>query len=411
MKVAVLSAIPVFPEGEGHRSRILALTRAVRALGYDLHFILVPSPFPGECDLPAHRDEFGPDRFTALERHEAAASRRTARNFLQTIPFRLRRKFSHKLNLSSKHYSELDELYKEGNLAELARLNTAHSFDIVIVEYVFYSHLLAAFPPQVTKIIDTHDSFADRHKPYLKRGMTEGYWISLAPKDELRGLRRADAVLAIQHEEAAKFSTKLAGQRSRPTIHVVSHVLDISDPVQEYSSKNAIFLGSSNPSNVFSVTSFIENIAPIILERLPDFKLLLAGSICGSIEDHPVVEKLGMVASLREAFTQAPVSINPTLMGTGINIKLLDAMAAGVPTVSTETGARGLPEDYRDAVIVVNDDDNEGFAAAVISLISSETLRTEMGQRAYLSAARWNETQNGALSQALAGTPEVRGPS
>lgn len=402
MKVAILSAIPLFPEGEGHRSRILALTRAVRALGHDLHFILVPSPFPGSCDLQAHRDEFEAGRFVALDREvETTTYPGLVHSLLHRLPFRIRRKISHKFNLSSKYYDELDGLYSQEYISRISEINKSESFDVVIVEYVFYSYLLESFPDDVLKIIDTHDSFADRHKPYIARGMSESYWISLAPEDELRGLRRADAILAIQHEEARKFSSKLTGRRSAPAVYVVSHVLDVSNPIKDYSPNKVVFLGSNNPSNVFSVNSFIKNVVPLIVCRIPDFKLVLAGSICESIADHPAIDKIGMVASVRDAFEKAPASINPTLMGTGINIKLLDAMAAGVSTVSTSTGVRGLPEDYRDSVVVAADEDYEAFADAVVAMVSREDLRAEMGRRAYMSAVRWNEVQSHALSVAL----------
>jgi glycosyltransferase involved in cell wall biosynthesis len=38
----------------------------------------------------------------------------------------------------------------------------------------------------------------------------------------------------------------------------------------------------------------------------------------------------------------ADVALNPMRSGTGTNLKMLDYMAAGVPVISTEFGARGL---------------------------------------------------------------------
>ncbi len=79
----------------------------------------------------------------------------------------------------------------------------------------------------------------------------------------------------------------------------------------------------------------------------------MAGRICEWLPDTPHVTKLGFVGDLKNVFEAAPLAINPVLLGSGINIKLLEAMAAALPTVSTVTGARGLPEAFSGGVVVV----------------------------------------------------------
>lgn len=113
------------------------------------------------------------------------------------------------------------------------------------------------------------------------------------------------------------------------------------------------------------------------------------------------VLKLGRVDNLKDAFTRAPLSINPITLGTGINIKLLDALAAGVPTVSTQTGVRGLSEQYRGGVVVVEDEDHQAFANAIVWLSSSREQRQELGNRAFGDAAEWNRRQMAVLGNIL----------
>lgn len=103
-----------------------------------------------------------------------------------------------------------------------------------------------------------------------------------------------------------------------------------------------MFLGSGNDANIISLKGFLRNIMPLVRAARPDIRLVLAGGICGKIEDEEGILKLGRVDDVKDAFTRAPLSINPITLGTGINIKLLDALAAGVPTISTRTGARGF---------------------------------------------------------------------
>jgi glycosyltransferase involved in cell wall biosynthesis len=136
---------------------------------------------------------------------------------------------------------------------------------------------------------------------------------------------------------------------------------------------------------------------------LPDFRLVLAGSVCEAVEDHPAIEKLGRVERVIDAFERAPLLINPMVVGTGINIKILDALAAGVATVSTETGARGLPADFRGGMLLAPDRDYAAFAAHVVALMEDASRREMLGRRAREDAIRWNQRQNDALARVLRG--------
>lgn len=399
MKIVLASGIPIFPAHEGNRSRILALTRAIRALGHDLWFVLLPAGISPAYDRQAHVEEFGSDRLVELP-EEGFATR--LRRFILWLPFRLRRKIARKLKLPVGYYSALDEHYRPGWSEGLGKLHRQHHFDAAVVEYVFHSAAFDAFPPDVRKVLDTHDAFTDRHQSYVARGIAHDYWISLKQEDERRGFRRADVILAIQDEEAAVFRDQLGQDRGNPEIAVVNHFLDLSDgPVASYAPRRALFLASHNTANTLSANIFVDSILPLILARIPDFKLVLAGSICGMVEDNPAVIKLGRVERLLDAFEAAPLLVNPMQVGTGINIKILDALAAGVPTVSTDTGARGLPEEIRSNIMIVPEQDFGAFADRVVELMEDEALRRSLGLKARASAVLWNERQRTALQGAL----------
>lgn len=397
MKVVLISGIPILPAHEGNRSRILALSRAIRDLGHDLWVVVMPSGLSIPNDRAAHVAEFGADRFLEIPPENPIA------RFIRRFPFRLRRKLGHILRLPGRFYGTLDGLYERSWSAPLARLHRQHGFDAVMVEYVIHSAALDVVPGNVRKIIDTHDSFADRHKPYVAKGLYD-YFYSLRPEDEARGFRRADAIIAIQQEEAEAFSRQLGGDPDNPKVAVVNHFLDLSaPPVSDHSPCRALFLASRNPANTLSAQNFVAHVLPLVLERLPQFRLVLAGMICEVVDDHPAVIKLGRVEHLSDAFVQAPLLVNPMLVGTGINIKILDAMAAGVPVVSTDTGARGLPEEFRSSVLTVPEKDHAALAAQLVSLLQDESLRRELGTKARHNALRWNELQHKELRTALQG--------
>lgn len=401
MKIAIVSMTPAFPALSGNCVRILQLCRALKALGHELTFIHVSSRLDRQRpDHGAHAAFFGPGRYLALDN-----GGRLSRGL-----FRLRyksrdavQKTRRKLGLDHGHYSSLDQHWRSAWSRQLRRLDG--EFDLVIAEYVFNSRALDAFGAGTRKWIDTHDSFADRHRPFVAQGFDKGYWISLTPQAECTGFRRAGTVIAIQPEEARRFAEQLARQVQdgpAPRIAVVSHMLDATTPLADLGTDHAAtYVGTNMLSNQISLREFLDHVLPRITAQLPGFRLKLVGSICRWAPDHPAVDKLGFVDELADAFACAPVSINPTLAGTGINIKLLDALRLGVPTVSTTTGVRGLPADYRNGVVVVPDHDHAAFADEIVRLCCNATLRGTLGQAAHADALRWNQAQMHALQRCL----------
>lgn len=391
MKVAILSSFPVFPTNEGARSRILNLARAVKCLGHEVWFVYLPTWSLAEIDRTTHEQEFGSDRFLSLKGKVSHST--------MPVTFRLRRKIQKLLGADAGNYNHLDEFYCPTWQNELRTLKDLHRFDAVIVEYVLHSKCLTAFPETVVKILDAHDSFADRHKAFKNAVNPLGYWYSLPTAQQNIGFRRADILLAIQEGEARNFAQSLG--RGQPQVATVGHLLDTTRRVTSYASPEVVFLGSGNDANVDAVRHFLTRIYPLIRERVPAFRLTLAGGICDRVPDHPGLTKSGTFDNVRDVFERAPLAISPMLVGTGMAIKLLEAMATGAASISTQTGARGLPEAHRQGIRVLDDHDYVGFANAILELSASEADRRRLGQAGHQAAIRWNHMQIQELERVL----------
>lgn len=393
MKVVLVTSFPAFPTTAGNRSRIRQLAQAIRQLGHDLVFVLLESKWE-EVDGAAHEAAFGAGNFIHIRKKYWLCK------WAQELAIGAAKRILQRFGVDAAYYSGLDRFRDRHFTAELRRLDVRP--DAVLVEYVLDSWAFDAFPDPVRRILDAHDAFADRHRAYIAQGIGN-YWVSLRPEAENAGLRRADAVLAIQREEALRFRGQLAtpGHAGNPEVVVVSHFLELGGEMKYDVDGSAVFLGSDNPSNQHAMRVFLEHILPTVVRKLPNFDLKVVGSICGHVPDMPNVTRLGWVDDVNTLFQQAPLSINPMLAGTGISIKLLDSMSAGVPTVSTVTGARGLPDTLRSGVFVVPDSDAEGFAAATVRFATDAGLRRRTGQAARESAALWNASQLAALGRCL----------
>lgn len=385
MKILFISPVPTDPCTAGNRARISTLTNAIRELGHTVHFAYIPME---DADLPAMQTRFGSSAF-----HQIAWTTQEEGAIKNIV-----RKAGRFLNSGAAFTYRLDAWFDTNANESLRKLNDLHHFDAVIVEYVFMSRAFEAFPDRTLKILDTHDSFGMRYKHYLDSGMRPR-WFSTTLAEEEQGFRRANVVLAIQDIETNFFATRIAG--SSTEVIQVGHLIDIPPLAIPSEHEAAVFLGSDNPINVVGARYFIDRVLPLVRRRKPSFEVKLAGSVSNEIEAQDGVVKLGFLKNLQDAFDSAMLSINPVLAGTGINIKLLDAMAAGMPIVTTQTGARGLEHFGQNAFFSVADQSPDAFADRILKLLDDRGLRKTLSAGSRSAAEEWNKSQISSMASIL----------
>ena len=91
----------------------------------------------------------------------------------------------------------------------------------------------------------------------------------------------------------------------------------------------------------------------------------------------PRIEVVGPVVDAVCELARSRVAVVPLLTGSGTRVKILEALAAGLPVVSTTIGAEGLP--VRDGETALLADGAEAFAAAVTRLLTCSELRQKVG--------------------------------
>ena len=387
MKILVVSPTPTHPTTAGNRARIYTLTEALRADGHQVHFAYVPLE---SADTAAMLAWFGEGQFHLLLYKRPQS--------MMGVSARLRRKALKLLHREAGYLWGLDDWYDDGLQEQLFALHRAHRFDSVFVEYVFMSKALEAFSPSVFKVLDTHDRFALRHRAYLAAGQ-QPHWFSTTLEQESTGLRRAHVVLAMQDNEAAEFRQQLTGATTR--VLTVGHLLDLRQRVAPATGPAAVFIASVNPINADAARYFVQEVLPRVHAERPDFTLVLAGDVCNGVPDTPRVVKLGRVTRVTDAFACGALAVNPVRVGTGINIKLLESLAAGLPNVCSASGARGLESYHGRAMLVVPDGDPAAMACAIEAVLADGTMAAALAANGRQLAEDWNVRQTAALRAVL----------
>ncbi|MDN5933868.1 MAG: glycosyltransferase family 4 protein, partial [Pseudonocardia sp.] len=111
-----------------------------------------------------------------------------------------------------------------------------------------------------------------------------------------------------------------------------------------------VFLGRLNiPHNDDAICSFIRAAMGELVRRHPHIRLRIIGkdpsdALLGLVAQHaPNVVLEGFVENLDSVFARATVSLAPLRFGSGVKIKMLDALARGVPTLATTVSVEGVP--------------------------------------------------------------------
>jgi glycosyltransferase involved in cell wall biosynthesis len=388
LKILIVSLIPTHPTSVGNRARILGLSNGLRMLGHEVHFAFAAME---EGDLDAMRAFFGAERLHIGEYHPPPA--------LTSKAAMLWRRIRRRLGMASGHIYGVDDWYDPALDAFYKYLAVSTHFDVVIAEYAFLSRALACFGESTTKIVDTHDRFTNRHEMFLAAGQPAG-WFSTSLEEELKGLRRAGIVIAIEDQEREFFAAHLP---DRPVI-TVGHIAGETVPIADWSGRlesSILMVGANNQPNVAGLRYVMQEVLPMVQLRHPKVRVLLAGSVCDAAPDSPLLQKLGYIKDVANAYAKTWITLNPVQAGSGQSIKSVEALSHSIPLVTTATGARGLPDSDQTVFLKVPDDDASAMANALIRLLESAGERTALSRAAAAYIRRYNEGVLARLVSAL----------
>jgi succinoglycan biosynthesis protein ExoO len=252
----------------------------------------------------------------------------------------------------------------------------------VLCDYAFLAPLAPfALAPQAPTITIMHDLLSSRvSDDGIERIPTE--ITTLSAEDEYRLLAMADVVVAIQPEEGAQVRARLPAVE----VLVAPHAARCAREPQPGEDDALLFVGSNTASNLAGLEWFLDQCWPKVLEARPRAELVVAGSVNRAfLRGARGVRLVGVVSKLDRLYRSAGVVVAPLRTGSGLKIKLVEALGAGKAVVGTSISAQGVRETV-DCAMVVRDEP-AAFAAAVIELLGDRRRRTALGQAALTCAA------------------------
>ena len=199
-------------------------------------------------------------------------------------------------------------------------------------------------------------------------------------------LQRASRVVAVSHDDAALLKERFGVSDAAVVDNGVDVKYFASTPAARRADpKQILFLGSLDwRPNLDGIDVLLARVMPQVLAAEPDAHLSIVGrnpppALIRRIRREPNVELHADVDDVRPYLARSAVMAVPLRIGGGSRLKILEAIASGLPVVSTRIGCEGLIfEPGRDLSVVESEDQ---MAAALVETIRNPARAAEMVRR------------------------------
>lgn len=263
-------------------------------------------------------------------------------------------------------------------------------FDLVHCNHFFLMPIARRLSGGIAPILlDTHDlqarqfALINETMPWLPPRVT--YESMLAR--ELEAMRGADLLLHLNAQEAETFRALLP-EKAHALLYPA-----IPEAPTGPGGPDIVLVASNNAANVESVIWFLREVAP----RIKGVAAKIVGNVDAAIrakapEQYAAYKEwfLGRVDDPRAVYASARVALLPTISGTGLSIKSVEALSSGLPLIATAQAMRGMDEEAQRLPGVVIADSASEFAEALSRAAalapSDESARRVSPARRYYEA-------------------------
>lgn len=382
--ILIVSHVVPHPPAAGNEIRILKMMEWLRSAGFSIILLLNHEPLPSErlATLKSVADfvHFIGDDFGELPAQAPSWPCRLKEKLALTLPDSFFYCVCFGMSKEKKIRSNEVKRYLASERLRQVTLHLAEYYhpDAVLAEYIFAAPCLDVLPYGVFKIIDTHDMFSRKKEQVLAFGVDDPLPCTLS--EERKYLLKSDLVIAIQSNEARMFGG-LVMEREVITVGIDFDVVPEVDN-NSVVPGTVLVVGSDNPLNVHGLREFYLNAWPAVRAGHPGAVLRVVGKLAKHLEtDDERVQLAGWVPDLDEEYRKAAVVINPTVAGTGLKIKSVEALCHAKAFVGTPNSVEGI--EYSGEAPYLVCEDWHKFGRTLVELLHSENYRVALQQRAW----------------------------
>jgi sugar transferase (PEP-CTERM/EpsH1 system associated) len=312
----------------------------------------------------------------------------------------------------SKTPLQVGYFYNESSAAKIRALIGEYKPDHLFCQLIRVAEYVKGIP--IPKTLDYQDVFS---KGVERRLSTSPFYLKPFLKMEYNRL------LKYEHDAFDAFDNKIiisAPDRNliphpdRDKIVVVANGVDTDffKPVDAEKEYDLVFTGNMGyPPNIKSAEFLVNEILPMAFRQKPELSLLIAGASphlrVMSLKSSQVTVS-GWVPDMRDCYARARIFIAPMQIGTGLQNKILEAMAMKIPCITSPLAFQAL--NARSGIDILVAETPGEYAAHISMLLNNPEKAREIAQNGYdfvLRNFNW-ETETDKIDRLIKGPGRMK---
>jgi glycosyltransferase involved in cell wall biosynthesis len=284
----------------------------------------------------------------------------------------------------------IDKYRSDAATKAISALDRTNNYDIVIADFLSMTPNIVAAGIPANKIVvfqhNVESQIWKRHFESAKNPLLKAYmyvqW-QRYHRFERDMCAAFKGVIAVSEDDADRFRQEFGLDNVLGHVPTGVDVSFFSELGYSPESQHIVFLGSMDwMPNIDGILEFVRTTYPKIKSQCPAVKLTIIGrnpspAILALPASDASIHVTGTVDDVRPYMSRGAVSVVPLRVGGGTRIKIFEAMAMGIPVVSSTIGAEGLPVQDGSNIFVADDPDT--FSQRVVTLLQNPATARSMG--------------------------------
>jgi len=253
---------------------------------------------------------------------------------------------------------------------------------------IVYTHLIRMAPYvcelPIKKILDYTDAISMEYRRSLphRKNLIKKLFFRIesgrTEKYEKQVIEHFDEGWFISKEDIGHLRLEENGN-----IYQVPNPVEINRIKTDFSLSNKlIFVGNlSVQHNIDAVLYMKEHIMPELLKRTQEVEFEVTGADAvaeiTALASEKNINVNGFVEDLYQELIDSDIFVAPMFFSAGIQNKVLEAMAVGLPVITTSNVARSINAEHQKNILIA--DDSAGYLDCIMQLLGSEELRAKIG--------------------------------
>ena len=255
--------------------------------------------------------------------------------------------------------------------AKIGLLAEENRYDYIVISYLYWHSLSSWIKGPAQKILMIEDLLSIN----TRRGNDTLYTVTSRLQDELAKINDYDLAIFVSSDEYNLCRMLLDRTKC---VFVPPFMENNGECASGEKRWDILFVGSSNPHNTKGMEWFCDEVLP----DLPrDMKVLLAGPIANRIKSEDRrIERIARFEKTEDIMPFARLAICPMLSGSGIKVKVVEALSFGIPVVTTFWGTIGLPSKTGNGCMVC--ESAQDMRECITALYRDKDRLLELGSQA-----------------------------